>query len=87
MSISVTLQVSESVLERARDEAARTGQEVEIVLSEWLEKFANEDEKLPFERGVTYPIYTPYGGEAAAKVLYDMLEAGTDTKDELDQDE
>src|SRR5687768_4475977 len=81
MSITVTLELSEKVIERAREAAERTGQEIEAVLAEWLENLTASEDKLPFERGATYPIYTPYENEAAAQVLYDMLKEGKDTKD------
>jgi hypothetical protein len=76
MAEKVTLELSEVVTQRARETAQRTGRSFEAVLAEWLERGA-EGERLA--HGAEYPIFTPFGNEAAAQTLLEVLNAARTT--------
>ena len=69
MSETVTLGIPEAVAARARAAAERSGQPLEAVLTAWLERGAEQDVSVWLTPGAEYPIYTPYGNEAAAQVV------------------
>lgn len=71
----VTVEVSEDVARRARETAQRTGRQIEAVLAEWLERGAASEDVSPIQAAVAYGVHTPYGNEAAARVLLDVLRA------------
>jgi hypothetical protein len=75
MSERVTLEVSESVLQRAKEAAQRTGRPLEAVLADWLERGAAGEDVSPWLPRGAYPVFSPYGNEAAAQVLLDVLKA------------
>jgi hypothetical protein len=81
MSELVTLELPEDVVRRAREVAHRTGRRPEGVLAEWVERGAGADTAIEVElrTGDAYPIYTPYGNEAAAQALLDVLAANAKT--------
>lgn len=84
MSKLVTLDVSEEIARRAREAARRTGRPFEDVLADWLERGASDDRRVESVTGVPqedrggYPVFTPYGNEAAAEVLLEALRASED---------
>ena len=71
----VTLELPEEVTRRAEEKARRTGRPLESVLTEWIERGAAGEDVAPLVPGTEYPIVTPYGNEAAARVLLDALKA------------
>ena len=76
----VTLELSEDVVQRARQTADRTGRAVEGVLAEWVERGAVALAEIPGGVAGTpaqgaYPVFTPYHNEPAAQVLLDALRA------------
>jgi len=73
MSKPITLDVSETLLEQAQQEAKLTGQPVESILTEWLERGAD---------ATPYRFYAlhDYEGAAAATALMKMLESQDDEK-------
>jgi hypothetical protein len=75
MSKTITLELPESLAERAKEAAQRTNRPLETVLTEWMERGAASESIAPLIPGAEYPVYTPYGNEAAAKVLYEALKA------------
>ena len=75
MSEIVTLELSEEVAERAREAARRTGRPLEEVLKEWLTRAAQSEDSGELPPNIEYPVFTPYGNEAAAQVLFDVLKA------------
>ena len=81
MSQKVSLELPDSVMRRAADAAERHGRPVEQVLTQWLEWMAVTQNTGDFLSGDEYPIYTPYGNEAAAQILQNMLDAKADKAD------
>jgi len=75
MAEVVTLTVPDGVAQQAKEAARLTGQSPEAVLAEWLLRGAPDDESISLMSSVEYPIYTPYGNEAAAQILLDYLNA------------
>ena len=73
MSKTITLDVSETLLEQAQQEANQTGQPVEIILAKWLERGAD---------ATPYFFYAlhDFEGAAAAAELMKMLETQSDEK-------
>ena len=74
MSEMFSIELSDETVRRVRDTAHRTGRPVEAILSEWIERDAQVNDLYPLVPGVEYPIYTPFGNEAAAEVLYQLLQ-------------
>lgn len=73
MSEIITLELAETITERARETAQRTGESLEAILMRWLERGADIDLASDLIPDTEYPIYTPYGNEAAAQILTDFL--------------
>ena len=86
MAQTVTLELSDDVARRAREAAHRTGRRLEDVLTEWIGHAAGEETMLLMP-GSAYPIYTPYGNEAAAQELLDALTSSAAAGRTSDQDE
>ena len=78
----VTLQLPEKVIERAHVAANRTGRAIEQVLTEWVARGAERDVESLIVPDAEYPIYTPFGNEAAVQVLLDTFRAHQTKKDE-----
>jgi hypothetical protein len=78
----VTLELPEEVVQRAHATASRTGRAVEQVLTEWIARGAERDVESLIVPNVEYPLYTPFGNEAAAQVLLDTLKAHQAKKDQ-----
>jgi len=78
MTERVTLELSESILQRARETAQQTKRPLETVLAEWLERAAELVDIYPLDTNTTYHIYTPFGAEATAQSMLDMLRAEDD---------
>ena len=68
MSKPITLELPETLLERAEQTAEQMGRPVELILVEWLERGAEWD------MSAVYPVYTPYGNEHLAAALEKFLE-------------
>jgi hypothetical protein len=49
---------------------------MEDVLTDWISRGAVSDDTTLLVASAAYPIYTPYGNEAAAQVLLDALKVG-----------
>ena len=75
MAEAVTLELPDAVAHRARETARRTGRPMEDVLTDWISRGAAGDETTWLRPDAAYPIYTPYGNEAAAQGLLDALDA------------
>jgi hypothetical protein len=71
----VTLELPEDVVQRAHTAASRTGRAFEQVLTEWIARGAERDVESLIDSDIEYPIYTPFGNDAAAQVLLDTLKA------------
>jgi hypothetical protein len=69
----VTLELPEEIAQRAHTAARRTGRAFEQVLADWVARGADRDLESLIVPDVEYPIYTPFGNEAAAQVLLDTL--------------
>jgi hypothetical protein len=87
MPETVTLELSDDVARRAREAAHRTGRQLEEVLTEWIGHAAASEETMLLMPGSSYPIYTPYGNEAAAQELLDALTSSAAAGRTSDQDE
>jgi hypothetical protein len=68
MAESITLQLPDDLARRAREAARRDGRSLEDILVAWLVQAAADT-------GPT--IATPYGNEAAAQVLLDVLRSAS----------
>ena len=75
MAEAVTLALPDEVARQARETARRTGRQLEEVLTDWIRRGAASDETTMLMPGATYPLYTPYGNEAAAQDLLNALRA------------
>jgi len=75
MAEAITLELPDAVARRARETARRTGRPMEDVLPDWISRGAAGDETTRLIPGAEYPIYTPYGNEAAAQGLLNALDA------------
>lgn len=75
MAEAITLELPDEVARRAREAARRTGRQIEDVLTDWISRGAVSDDTTLLVPGAAYPIYTPYGNEAAAQGLLDALKA------------
>ena len=78
MSEKVMLELPENIAQRARKASERSGRSFETILIDWLERSAAQDDIHPHIPDTAYTIETPYGNEAAAKILMDYLEADGD---------
>ena len=87
MAQTVTLELSDDVARRAREAARRTGRRLEDVLAEWIGRAAASEETMLLMPDSAYPIYTPYGNEAAAQELLDALTSSEAAGRTSDQDE
>ena len=75
MAEAVTLELSDDVVRQARESAHRTGRQIKDVLADWISRGAASDDTTRLVAGGSYPIYTPYGNEAATQGLLDALNA------------
>jgi hypothetical protein len=73
--MTVTLELSPEVEERAKVVARHTGRALETVLTEWLERGAELDVTNWLNPNTEYPLYTLYGNEATAHSLLEFLKA------------
>ena len=80
MTERITLEVSDATVQRAREAAKQMNRPVEAVLEEWLERASAAADIFPLDTHTTYHIYTPFGAEATAQSLLNML----NTEDEVD---
>ena len=78
MTEHITLELSDTTLQRAREAARQTNRPLEIVLAEWLERVSASVEIFPLDPNATYHIYTPFGAEATAQSLLEMLRSEDD---------
>jgi hypothetical protein len=81
MTETVTLELPEEVANRAREAATRLNRPLEAVLTEWIERAAQSEDTTLLLSSAEYPIYTPYGNEAAAQVLWDTLNRNSSPDD------
>ncbi len=72
MTVKITLELPERVIEQARAEAVRRGNPVENILTEWLEAAASQELE-SLSQG-THHVYTPLDSEATAHDLQKILE-------------
>lgn len=75
MAITITLELPEAFTQRAQAVAQRTGRSLAAVLAEWLGQVAALD-AAGMEPGLSDPVLTASGQDAAARVLLNALEAG-----------
>jgi hypothetical protein len=75
MSVMISLELSDEMVNRAKEIADKTGRRFEAVLTEWIERGSVGDDISPIIPGAEYAIYTPYGNEEAARILTDFLNA------------
>ena len=82
MAEKVMLELPVEVAQRAHTAANRTGRAFEQVLTDWIARGAERDVESLIVPGLEYPIYTPFGNEAAAQVLLDTLKEHQAKKDD-----
>lgn len=80
MTERVTLELSDTTIQRAREVAQRTNRPLEEILAEWLERVSATADIFPLDTTTTYHIYTPFGAEATAQSLVELLHT-EDNKD------
>ena len=73
MTQTITLELTDELIERARKQAAQTDQPMERVLVQWLERASDEAEQY-FVQGAQYEIWSPYDSSEAAETLWKLLE-------------
>ncbi len=64
MTEHITLELSDTTLQRAREAARQANRPLETVLAEWLERISASAEIFPLDQSAIYHIYTPFGAEA-----------------------
>lgn len=79
MTERVTLELSDTTIRRAGEVAQQTNRPVETVLAEWLERASASADIFPLDQHTTYRIDTPFGAEATAQSLLEMLRTEDDT--------
>ena len=75
MSEKVVLELTDTISQRAHEISQKTGQPLETILLDWLERSAASADIYPLIADSEYQIETPYGNEDAAKTLMDFLES------------
>ena len=75
MTERITLELSDATVQRAREVAQRTNRPLEAVLAEWIERASATADIFPLDASAIYHIYTPFGAEATAQSLLEMLRA------------
>jgi hypothetical protein len=78
MAEHVTLELSDTTVQRAREAARQTNRPLETVLAEWLERVSASVDIFPLDPNATYHIDTLFGSEATAQSLLEMLQAEND---------
>lgn len=73
MTEMFTIELSDETVRRVKEAADRTGQPVDAILSEWIERSALAAKYFSLMTGVESPIYTPLGNKAAAALLMEVL--------------
>ena len=79
MTERVILELSDTTIRRAREAAQQTNRPVETVLAEWLERASASADIFPLDHQTTYRIDTPFGAEATAQSLLEMLRTENDS--------
>ncbi|MGH2352410.1 MAG: hypothetical protein ACRDI2_16665 [Chloroflexota bacterium] len=85
MTETVTLELPDEVAHRARAAAHRTGRRLEDVLTEWLDRAAAAEDSALLPPNVEHHIFTPYGNDAAARILLEVLKSAEATDRKVDQ--
>ncbi len=75
MTQPIKLELSDRLMERAQETAQRTGHSVEMVLTQWVERGAEQAEAMTVLLNGPHHLYSPLGGEATAQELWAFLEA------------
>lgn len=70
---TITLELPEALLSRAREAAKASDRPIETILTEWIERGALSQDTTLLLSGVKYHIFTPYGNERAAQVLNEFF--------------
>ena len=73
MTESVTLELSDITVRRARETAQQTHRPLESVLTEWLERASAAADISPLDTLTTYRIDTPFGAAGTAQSLLEIL--------------
>jgi hypothetical protein len=73
MTERITLELSDTTMQRAREVARQTNRPLEAILAEWLERSSIASDIYPLDLAETYHIYTPFGAEATARSLLELL--------------
>ncbi|HLY29052.1 MAG TPA: hypothetical protein VKQ72_22090 [Aggregatilineales bacterium] len=73
MAYTISLNLSESIIEQARETARRTDRSLELVLAEWIERGSAEDNLINELVKTEHHLYTPLGGEDTAQALLEYL--------------
>jgi len=72
MTQTITLELTDDLIERAKKQAAETDQPMEQVLVQWLERASDEAERY-FTNGAQYEVWSPYDSAEAAETLWKLL--------------
>lgn len=84
MAVTITLELTDEIAQRAQAAAQRTGRSLAAVLAEWLGQVAALD-AAGLAPGMTYPVLTPYDQDAAARVPLAALDADAATRPPVGQ--
>jgi hypothetical protein len=83
MTERITLELSDTTVQRAREVARLTNRPLEAILAEWLEQASTTADIFPLDPAATYHIYTPFGAEATAQSLLELLRASAKNHNQL----
>ena len=73
MAENVTLELSDEIARRAREEAHATGRRIEEVLTAWIEHGVDTEPDGQMFPVVEHTLLTPYGNADAARILLEVL--------------
>ena len=80
MTERIMLELSDPTLRRAKEVAQQMNRPIEAILIEWLERGSEIADISPLDSKATYHIYTPFGAEATAQSLLEMLRTDENNK-------
>ena len=73
MTQKITLDLPESIVEKAQALAKRKGRSISALFVELIE----QDASVGSTQSILYPTETPYGNEEAAKIMQEMIQSST----------
>ena len=86
MTQTVTLELPDELVRQAKEAASHSGRPLETILTAWLQRGAIGEDTTLLTEGVEYPIFTPFGNEALAAQMLELLKEAEEADRKSDQD-